>query len=237
MRPATKLCVDPPLCTCRINTGLSPNMFMQTAKALTCTWPRPARCSDVHLPSKTFSKSCALVPGRILWTTNFEADTPTSSEWPSRHQRGNLNARSKDPPHSYNESRGKCWKVGSSSGVGSSRTVMTNPAGTGADVTSRIYTTELKPLPAGVVMYVTPERRPRAKAPGNEDCKHGAAETRAVSGHPVSPKHEQHSTSSSCCLKLLVIIVNRYHHRNHTKSLPTRSFSPIPTASSVHQNN
>ena len=194
MRPATKLCVDPPLCTCRINTGLSANMFMQTAKALTCTWPRPARCSDVHLPSKTFSKSCALVPGRILWTTTFEADTPTSSEWPSRHQRGNLNARSKDPPHSYNESRGKCWKVGSSSGVGSSRTVMTNPAGTGADVTSRIYTTELRPLPAGVGMYVTPERRPRAKAPGNEDCKHGAAETRAVSGHPVSPKHEQHST-------------------------------------------
>ena len=182
MRPATKLCVDPPLCTCRINTGLSPNMFMQTAKALTCTWPRPARCSHVHLRSRSFSKSCALVPGRILWTTTFEADTPTSSEWPSRHQRGNLT-----------------WlldqrKVGSSSGVGSSRTVMTNPAGTGADVTSRIYTTELRPLPAGVVMYVTPERRPRAKAPGNEDCKHGAAETRAVSGHPVSPKHEQHST-------------------------------------------
>ena len=136
MRPATKLCVDPPLCTCRINTGLSPNMFMQTAKALTCTWPRPARCSNVQLCSNTFSNSCALVPGRILWTATFEADTPTSCEWPSRHQRGNLNARSKDPPHSYNESRGKCWKVGSSSGVGSSRTVMTNPAGTGADVTS-----------------------------------------------------------------------------------------------------
>ena len=194
MCPATQLCVDPPPCTCRRDKGLSANMFMQTAKALTCTWPRPARCSNVQLCSNTFSNSCALVPGRILWTATFEADTPTSCEWPSRHQRGNLNARSKDPPHSYNESRGKCSKVGSSCGVGSSRTVITNPAGTGADVTSRIYTTELRPLPAGAAMYVAPERRPRTKAPRNEDCKHGAAETRAVGGHFVSPKHEQHST-------------------------------------------